>query len=112
MPGSGCVLVSCTTAKINPKKDKGSDNARIQRKLGEVNSVAKRRGRTHDRRNPQGPTGTSEEAESEKGVAQSHGNVRRCRNMAWGADMSSGGWQVVGAGVINVGGALHQERGW
>ena len=39
-------------------------------------------------------------------------NGGRCRHAAGEAETSGGGWQVVGAGDVQVGGALCRERRW
>ena len=40
------------------------------------------------------------------------GHGCRRRHAVWGAEKSGGGWQVAGAGNIQVDGASHQERRW
>ena len=48
----------------------------------------------------------------QRGWVQSHGNSGRHSQTVRGAERSSGGWRLTGAGNVQVGGASCRERIW
>ena len=87
-------------------------------KDSEYHSERTRRGNSidggnHDRRTPQGLTGTWVKSKCVKGGGCTvTGNGDRRRHAARGAYTSGGGWQVAGAGNVQVGGTSRKERMW
>ena len=67
---------------------------------------------TCDGQTPKGLTGTWAQAKVVKGGVTVTGNGSRLRQTAQGAETRSGGWQVAGAGDVQVDGAFRQESMW
>ena len=102
-------LVQRSTRQRNKHKNMTGDGGSLRE--GEAGEH-RRRG-TRNRKTSQGLTLTWEQAEGGKGGGHKvtgHGDI--CRHAALGAETSSGGWWLVGAGNVQVDDASCRERRW
>ena len=114
MPGNGGYLAPCPRAKIHltekPNTRRFQEN---EEHSGRAMRGYRGDGRTHGGRNPRGQKGPESSPRAAKVAGHTVTvHVGRRMHMAWGAETSGRGWRVAGAGDVQVGGALHQERRW
>ena len=113
MPGSGGALAPCPRAKIHPAENQTPEDAERWRST----QGGKGRG-TEERRYPRRTNTPSSGRDLGAGRGRKMGghtvtgNGGRRRHADRGAEISVGGWRVVGAGDVQVDGASLRERRW
>ena len=113
LPGSGGALASLPYTKIHPKRNQGTDDAKIWRRTWGGQGKD-----TEAERDPQmaNPLGVYRELVAGQGRQRGEraitGNGSRRRHTAQGAGTSGKGRRVAGEVDAQVGGALQRKRRW